>query len=139
MGSKIQDANGFDDAIRYYRNAEELLARCKTEGKRYEDIKPVREAFGTAWLAVDMATKTALIRKGLPEQRIPESWDGLLQAVGQRLAVHNGKLVRLLSDARKLIHIAGYYHGEIFLAPVAREAMELARLAIEKLSHRKIG
>lgn len=129
--------DGFDEAVRYYRNAEELLTRCKTEGKRYRDLKPVREAFGTAWLAIDLALKTALIENGLAKEKFPKSWDGLLELAGSRLATRNGKLVRLLGDARELVHIVGYYHGEIFLVPVAREAMELARLAIGKISRRK--
>jgi len=37
------------EAIRYLENAKEILKNAKIEDNRYEDIKPVREAFGTAY------------------------------------------------------------------------------------------
>lgn len=139
MSRKVQARNGFDEAIRYYRNARELLARCKVEDDLYEDIKPVREAFGTAWLAIDTAIKAGLARQGLTEKQIPESWEPLRGSVARHLAVHNGKLMKLLNAAYEEIHLAGYYRGRFRHARLAKDAMQVARRVIETLSGRKIS
>jgi len=40
------------EALRYLENARELLKKSPIEGDRYEDMKYVQEAYGTAYLAV---------------------------------------------------------------------------------------
>jgi len=40
------------EAIRYLQNAKEILSEVPIEGNSYTDVKPVREAFGTAYLAI---------------------------------------------------------------------------------------
>ncbi len=40
------------EAIRYLNNAKEILKSIPVENDTYTDIKPVREAFATAYLAV---------------------------------------------------------------------------------------
>ena len=40
------------EAIRYLNNAKEILKTAPIEGHVYADVKPVREAFGTAYLAM---------------------------------------------------------------------------------------
>lgn len=132
-------ANGFDEAIRYYNNARELLRRCKVENDLYDDIKPVREAFGTAWLAIDMAVRAGLAARGISKKQIPQSWEDLRAAVAKHMAVRNGKLLKLLNASYQAVHLAGYYHGEHEYAPLAKDAMELTRRVIETLSGRKIG
>ncbi|MBI2889896.1 MAG: DUF5618 family protein [Nitrospirae bacterium] len=131
--------DGFAEAVRYYRNARELLGRCKVEDNRYEYMKPVRESFGTAWLAFDHAAKVALIQSGVDPKKMPRTWDALLAEVRKRLDAHNGKLVRLLSDAYQVVHIAGYYHGEFRFAPLAKDGLQVVRQGIGKLSGRRIG
>lgn len=138
MKSRVQH-NGFDEAFRYYRNARGLLSKCRVQDDLYEDMKPVREAFGTAWLAVDLAIKSALLERGLAERQIPRSWESLRAMVVKNLAVHNGKLVNLLNTTYKVVHLGGYYYGD-FVSPVlARGAFDVARKLIETLSGRKIG
>ena len=53
------------ESIRYLQNAKEILAGVPIEGNSYTDVKPVREAFGTAYLAILEAVKEALLKKGL--------------------------------------------------------------------------
>lgn len=133
------EPNGFSEAIRYYRNARGLLGRCKVEDDIYEDIKPVREAFGTAWLAIDSAVKAALKEKGLERRNIPKTWEGLREKVARHLSVHNGKLMKVLNTAYIMVHLEGYYDGAYRTAPSAKAAFDVARRAIEILSRQRIG
>ncbi|MBI2889931.1 MAG: DUF5618 family protein [Nitrospirae bacterium] len=139
MSSRGQAPNGFDEAIRYYRNARELLGRSKINDNLYEDIKPVRESFGTAWLAIDMAVRAALKERGLTEKQMPRSWEDLRAATVKHLAVTNGRLVKLLNAAYNGVHLAGYYRGMLAYVPFAKEAMNLTRQVIETLSGRKVA
>ncbi|MBI5747486.1 MAG: DUF5618 family protein [Nitrospinae bacterium] len=38
--------------LRYLQNAKEILNKAPIENERYADVKYVREAFGTAYLAI---------------------------------------------------------------------------------------
>ena len=40
------------ESLRYLQNAKEILARTPIEDNDYVDIKPVREVFSTAYLAM---------------------------------------------------------------------------------------
>ena len=55
------------------QNAKEILARIPIEDDDYTDIKPVREAFGTAYLAILEAINEALLKKGLSRKELPKS------------------------------------------------------------------
>lgn len=131
--------NGFGEAVRYYRNARQLLGRCKVSQDIYEDIKPVQEAFGTVWLAVDKAIKAALAERGVTEKEIPKSWEALREKVAKNLAIRNGKLMKLVNTTYSMVHLAGYYGGEMRTATAAKSAFDVARRLIETLSGRKIG
>lgn len=133
-----KNQNGFSEAARYYRNARELLSRCKIEDDIYVDIKPVREAFGTAWLAVEMALRAALVQRGLQVKQVPRNWEALSAAAHKHLAVHNGRLTRLIRTAYEVVHIGGYYYGDMRTAPLAKGAMDIARRVIETLAGRKM-
>ena len=51
------------ESLRYLQNAREILARIPIEDDDYADIKPVRKAFGTAYLAILEAINEALLKK----------------------------------------------------------------------------
>ena len=51
------------EALRYLKNAKEILKNVPVEDGDYTDVKPVREAFSTAYLAVFEAIHEALIIK----------------------------------------------------------------------------
>lgn len=59
------------EALRYLQNAKDILAKAPIEGKFYADKKPVREAFGTDYLAVLEAIHENLLKKGLLEKKLP--------------------------------------------------------------------
>ena len=63
------------EALRYLQNTKDILAKAPIEGKFYTNKKPVREAFGTAYLAVLEAINENLIKKGILEKALPKSVD----------------------------------------------------------------
>jgi len=63
------------ESLRYLQNAKETLNRVTIEDDNYTDIKPVREALGTAYLAVLEAINEALLKKGLRKKELPKSVD----------------------------------------------------------------
>ncbi len=59
------------EALRYLQNAKETLSRTTIEDDYYTDIKPVREALGTAYLAILEAINEALLKKGFAAKELP--------------------------------------------------------------------
>jgi len=121
------------EALRYLNNAKEILKSVPVEDNTYTDIKPVREAFGTAYLAVLEAIDEALIRKGLSEKDLPQSVDAYRKALQKYLAVHDGRLLREFESLYRVIHIAGYYRRLLDRVDIVKDAMKAARDFIEKV------
>ncbi|MBF0459033.1 MAG: DUF5618 family protein [Nitrospirae bacterium] len=122
------------EAMRYMENARGLLKAAAIEDNIYLDKKPVREAFGTAYLAILEAINEALIKKGLTRKELPKSVDGYLAAIKKHLSVtKTGKLVREFDRLYETLHIAGYYRGLITQTPIVNEAMKEADAFIEKI------
>lgn len=63
------------EALRYLNNAKEILKDISVENGTYTDIKKVREAFGTAYLAVLESINEVLLKKGLTKRDLPKSVD----------------------------------------------------------------
>ena len=126
------------EAIRYLQNAKEILAGVPIEGNSYTDVKPVREAFGTAYLAILEAIKEALLKKGLIKKELPKSIDGYRMAMRKHFAVHNGKLFRDFETLYDELHIAGYYQGLIRDPNTAKGIFKTARNFIEKIAGKEI-
>ena len=53
-----------EEALRYLQNAKDTLSKTPIEDDYHTDIKPVREALGTAHLAILEAINEALLKKG---------------------------------------------------------------------------
>ncbi|MBF0487388.1 MAG: DUF5618 family protein [Nitrospirae bacterium] len=122
------------EAIRYMENARELLKAISIEDNLYLE-KPVREAFGTAYLAILEAINEALIKRGVTAKQLPKSVDGYRAALQEHLAVNNGKLLREFGSLYDSLHIAGYYRGLLDSANVVKEEMRRADRFIKKLLH----
>jgi hypothetical protein len=122
------------DAMRYLENARDLLKGVPIEDDIYTDRKPVREAFGTAYLAVLEAVNEALMKKGLTRKELPKSVDGYLAAIKKHLSVNNGKLVREFDSLYDALHIAGYYRGLIYGTRHVKEHLKDAEMFIKKLT-----
>ena len=121
------------EASRCLNNAKEILKSIPIEDNTYTDIKPVREAFGTVYLAVLEAIDEALIRKGLSEKELPKSVDAYRKALQKYLAVHDGRLLREFESLYRIIHIAGYYRKLLDRVDIVKDAMKAARVFIEKI------
>ncbi|MBF0456513.1 MAG: DUF5618 family protein [Nitrospirae bacterium] len=114
-------------------NAKGLLKAAAIEDNIYLDKKPVREAFGTAYLAILEALNEALIKKGLTRKELPKSVDGYMAAIKKHLSINNGKLVREFDDLYEALHIAGYYRGLFVRASAVKDYMKAAEDFIKKI------
>ncbi|MBI2061365.1 MAG: DUF5618 family protein [Nitrospirae bacterium] len=128
----------FEEAVEYYLNSREFLRSCPVENDRYQKIKLVQEAFGTAWLAILKALRGALVQRGVLPKKLPKSFDSYAQAVQKHLAFRNGKLMQALDSAYHEIHISGYHGGDLVTTYTVKAAMETARRIIETVSGRRI-
>jgi len=123
-----------NEPLRYLENARKILKRIPTEDDIYLDRKSVREAFGTAYLAILEALNAALLRKGLHKKELPKSVDGYLSAIKKHLSVNNGKLIREFDRLYDSIHIAGYYRGLIYGTDTVKDELKAVEAFIRKIS-----
>lgn len=121
------------ESLRYLRNAKEILKAVPIEENTYTDIKPVREAFGTAYLAVLEAINETLIKRGLTKKELPKSVGAYRKALRKHLAIHDGKLMREFEMLYDSLHIAGYYRGLIYNADMVKDALKAAKTFIDKV------
>ena len=121
------------EALRYLQNAREILKTAPVENSTYTDIKPVREAMGTAYLAILMAIDERLLKKGLSKKDLPRSIDAYRENLKKYLAVHNGTLLREFEALYEALHIAGYYRGNLYLVNMVQDALKAAKGFIEKV------
>jgi len=120
------------ESLRYLQNAKEILAKTPVEDNEYTDIKPVREAFGTAYLVVLEAINEALLKKGLHKKELPKSVDEYRKVLRRYFAIHNGKLMRSFESLYDTLHIAGYYRGLIYNATLVKDAIKVTKDFIDK-------
>ena len=120
------------EALRYLQNAKELLSSVPIENNNYTDVKPVREAFGTAYLAILEAINEALTKRGMQKKALPKSVDAYGIALQKHFAVHNGKLAREFEFLYDTLHIAGYYRGLIHNVAIVKDAFKAAKGFIDK-------
>jgi len=122
----------YKEAFRYYHNAQEKLKQAKIEYDRYQDLKPVREACGTCYLAVLLALDGYFLERGLEKDKLPTSTAGYEENLRKYL-VHNGKIKTAYYTAYETLHIFGYYRGTGSVKTV-KDGFEKAKLIIETLS-----
>jgi len=122
------------EGVRYLENAREIIRRAPVEGETYLDRKPIREAMGTAYLAVLEAINEALIRRGVTRKELPRSVDAYRVALQRYLAPRNGKLLREFDSLYDALHIAGYYRGLLYDRKVVRDAVDAAQRFIDKIA-----
>ncbi|MBF0466384.1 MAG: DUF5618 family protein [Nitrospirae bacterium] len=121
------------EAFRYLANAREILSKSSIEGNIYLDKKPVREAFGTAYLAILEAINEYLLEHGISEKKLPKSVDGYREALQKHVAIHNGKLMREFNSLYDALHIAGYYRGLLTETNAVKEYLKATELFIKKI------
>lgn len=121
------------EALRYLNNAKERLKSAPVEDNTYTDVKLVREACGTAYLAVLKAIDNNLLKKGLERKKLPKSFEAYLQILRKYALIHDGKLIREFDKLYDLLHIAGYYRGLLKDVLVVKDALKAAETFIKKL------
>jgi len=121
------------EAIRYFENAKELLAKSPIEDNTYTDIKYVQEACSTAYLAVLKAIDEYLLKKGVSQKELPDSVEGYRDALKKYLSLHNGKLTKDFNSLYNLLHIAGYYRGLLDKVEIIKDTFKITKAFIEKL------
>ncbi len=122
------------EALRYLNNAKEIIKSAPVEDNIYTDIKPVREALGTAYLAVLEAINEYLVTKvGLTKKELPKSVDAYRNALQKYVAIHDGKITREFERLYDTLHIAGYYRGLLGHVDIVKDAIKAARTFIEKV------
>jgi hypothetical protein len=123
------------EALRYLKNAKEILKSVPIEDNTYIDIKPVREAFATAYLAILEAINEYLINKvGLTKKELPKSVDAYRKVLQKYFSVRNGKILREFEKLYDALHIAGYYRGLIYDVDAVKVYIKAAEKFIEKIS-----
>jgi len=122
------------EAIRYLHNARAILRKAPREGHSYTDNKPVREACGTAYLAVLEAINEYLLARGLTRKELPKSFEQYQQSLRKYISAHNGKLFREFDVLYDALHIAGYYRGLLRNIQLVRDTINLAQQFITKIA-----
>ena len=120
------------EALRYLNNAKEILKSIPVEDNTYTDIKPVREAFATAYLAVLESINEHLLKKGLTKKELPKSVEAYRKALQKYLATYDGKILREFEKLYDALHIAGYYRGLIYDTRAVKYYLQAAKEFIEK-------
>jgi hypothetical protein len=121
------------EALRYLNNAKEILNKVPVEDNRYTDIKPVREAFGTAYLSILEAINDVLLKRGFSKKELPKSVEGYRKALQKYVTIHNGKLLKDFEMLYDALHIAGYYRGLIYNVDAVKDYIKSTKTFIEKL------
>ena len=121
------------EALRYLNNAKEILKSAPVEGNTYADVKPVREAFSTAYLGILEAINESLMKKGLMKKELPRSVDAYRKALQKYLAVRDGKILREFEKLYDALHIAGYYRGLIYDTRAVKDYLQAVKEFIDKV------
>jgi len=121
------------ESLRYLNNAREILKSVPVEDSTYTDVKPVREAMGTAYLAVLEAINEVLIKQGFTKKELPKSVEGYRKVLQKYVAARNGKVLREFEKLYDMLHIAGYYRGLLYDRDVVKDALKAARSFIDKI------
>jgi hypothetical protein len=121
------------ESLRYLNNAKEILKTVPVEDSTYMEVKPVREAMGTAYLAVLEAINEYLIKRGFTKKELPKSVEGYRRLLQKYVAVRNGKVLREFEKLYDMLHVAGYYRGLLYDRDVVKDALKAAKSFIDKL------
>ncbi len=119
------------EALRYYRNAENILKRLKKEHGRYSDPKYVSMASGTGYLAALKAIEAYLHLSGKMSDGKPKFIEDYRALVKKHIP-HNGKLMAALDTVYDDLHLGGYYRENMDVN-VIKSGMESCKKIIDLL------
>lgn len=115
--------------MRYMSNAKETLQKARKEDRFYQDRKYVRTACGTAYNGVLIALDTYLTLKDV---ELPKKKRRSIYFYEQNISKLDGKLSKYLDSAYNVLHLSGYYDGELN-ANVINEGFVAAYEIINKI------
>lgn len=121
-----------DEAYRYFANAKDRLREAPVQYNRYQDVKPVREACATCYVAVLLAIDGYLVEHGFSVERLPTSTEGYRRAIQKYISL-NGQLTSAFSNAHEVLHIFGYYRGGA-VPEMIKAGFQNAKLVIDTLA-----
>src|SRR6266566_357593 len=105
--TKTAAKKSFEEATRLMDNAKKELALAKKHGKIYEDIKHLRVACGTAYIATLKALDGIFILRNIPKPKRK----GSIEYYQEGLSKIDKKTLTSLNIAYHILHIDGYYDG----------------------------
>jgi hypothetical protein len=105
--NKIKAKRTLEEAIRYMGNAYRELKLSDRNGKVYQDVKHMRVACGTAYLATLKAVDGIFLLRGISKLKRKASIE--YYEIG--LAQIDKKMLTSLNIAYRILHIDGYYDG----------------------------
>jgi hypothetical protein len=108
-------------AKRYLQNGKEMLNKAGVDEKTriYKDIKYVSSASGTAYLAILEALKSLFLIKGIIDEQEANSkmkdYSIYISNIKKLTMIDKDKdfIHRFFIDVYDLLHIGGYYRGEL--------------------------
>jgi hypothetical protein len=124
----------YAEAQRYMSNAEETLQRSGKEDNLYLDVKYVRVACGTAYLAVLIAADMWLALKGvsMPVKRDIKKKHRDINKYREDIGGLDGRMLANVNTAYNILHLYGYYDG-IQDVRIVHTGFAVAREIIEKI------
>ena len=126
--NKIKAQRIYDEAARYMNNAHKELQLADKNGKVYRDVKHLRVACGTAYLAVLKAVDGIFLLRNIPKPKKHPS----IEYYQRGLTQIDKKILTTLNVAYQILHKDGYYDGfnEIF---TIKHGFEQAHYILTKL------
>jgi hypothetical protein len=121
------------EALRYLKNAREILNKSPIEDNIYTDRKYVKSACGLAYLGVLKAIDEYLLKRGLTKKELPEKVEEYEKALKKYLSVHDGRLLRDFDAIYDQLHIAGYYRGLLHNVNTVKGTLKMAEEFIKKI------
>ena len=105
----MENINKIIESERYLNNARELLKKAGRENGYYKDVKYVRTACGTAYLASLLAADAFLAKYG---KKVSDK-KGRRHADNYRelLTKMNKKVLNSFNSTYYVLHLSGYYDG----------------------------
>lgn len=125
---KIIAQKTYEEAIRYLNNAHKEIKQADKNGKVYRDVKHLRVACGTAYLAALKALDGIFLLRNIPKPK----GKGSIEYYQHGLSQIDKKILTSLNIAYRILHIDGYYDGFNHIPTIA-SGFEEAEYIIHKL------
>ena len=110
----MKHENPYKEAMRYVENAEDDLKQAGKDGKFYIDEKYVKSACGIAYSGLLKGLDFFFDIKGVPKRKGRKS----IEYYKDNLGKIDRKLLKELNAAYELLHLAGYYEGQLKIGAI---------------------